>query len=174
LGTSMGGYVALEVVRQAPERVIALVLASTSARADTPQQIQARRQQCKVVEDGSFDALVDAAFPGIVSAHNESNRALQAEWRAMAQPVGPDAFLRQQHAVVGRVDSRPLLPEITCPTAIIHGANDRLVPVEIALETSAAIPTSQLTVIDNAGHFLFYEQPDDAAAAVANFLANVA
>ncbi len=174
LGTSMGGYVALEVVRQAPERVIALALASTSARADTSLQIQARRQQSQLVEAGSFDALVDAAFPGIVSAHNESNQALQAEWRAMALAVGPDAFLRQQQAVIGRVDSRTLLPEISCPTAVIHGANDRLIPVEIARETSAAIPTSQLTVIDNAGHFLFHEQPGEAAAAVANFLAKVA
>jgi pimeloyl-ACP methyl ester carboxylesterase len=166
LGTSMGGYVALEVIRQAPDRVTALALVSTSARADTTEQIRARARQTALVEDGHFDALVDAAFPGVVAPDNESDDALLATWRSMTTPIGADAFLRQQQAVVQRADLRSMLPSIACPTAIIHGAGDRLIPISAAEEMAAALPTAQFTVVEGAGHFLFHEQPTAARDAV--------
>ncbi|MDY7557376.1 MULTISPECIES: alpha/beta fold hydrolase [unclassified Cryobacterium] len=173
LGTSMGGYVALEVVRQAPDRVTALALVSTTARADTPEQITARSRQSTLVENGHFDALVDAAFPGVVSADNESDETLLATWRAMTAPVGPAAFLRQQRAVVQRADLRSILPSITCPTAIIHGAADRLIARDAAEETAAAMPAATVTIIEGAGHLLFHEQPAAARNAVAAWLESV-
>ncbi|UUL76220.1 alpha/beta hydrolase [Pseudarthrobacter sp. Fe7] len=166
LGTSMGGYVALEVIRQAPGRVTALALVSTSARADSTEQIQSRVRQSALVEDGHFDALVDAAFPGVVAAGNELDDALLSTWRSMTTPVGTDPFLRQQQAVVRRADLRSILPFIACPTAVIHGAQDRLIPVAAAEEMAAAVPTARFTVIDGAGHLLFHEQPTAARAAV--------
>ena len=174
LGTSMGGYVALEVIRQAPDRVIALALVSTSARADTTEQIQARARQSALVEDGNFKALVDAAFPGVVAAGNESDDALLATWRSMTTPVGAEAFLRQQQAVVQRADLRSMLPSIACPTAIIHGAQDRLIPLNAAEETAAAMPTAQFTVVEGAGHLLFHEQPTAARDAVNAWLESAA
>jgi len=166
LGTSMGGYVALEIIRQAPGRVTALALVSTSARADTAEQIQARARQSALVEDGQFNALIDAAFPGVVAAGNELDDALLATWRAMTTPVGADAFLRQQQAVVQRADLRSLLPSIDCPTAVIHGAQDRLIPLAAAEEMAAAMPSASFTVLDGAGHLVFHEQPDAARAAI--------
>jgi pimeloyl-ACP methyl ester carboxylesterase len=173
LGTSMGGYVALELVRQAPHRVSALVLVSTTARPDTAEQVESRRKQSAMVEGGAFAAFVDAAFPGVVAAEHENDPMLLEHWRAMARVVGADAFLRQQTAVVSRVDSRPLLPTITCPTLVVHGADDRLIPSETSVEIAAAIPKSQLTFIEDAGHFLFGEQPAATVAAIAEFLASV-
>ena len=166
LGTSMGGYVALEVIRQAPGRVTALALVSTSARADTTEQIQARGRQSALVEEGPFNALIDAAFPGVVASGNELNDALLATWRAMTTPVGADAFLRQQQAVVQRADLRSILPSVVCPTAVIHGAQDRLIPLTAAEEMAAAMPTARFTVVDGAGHLLLHEQPDAARAAI--------
>jgi len=166
LGTSMGGYVALEIIRQAPGRVTALALVSTSARADTEEQIQARARQSALVEDGQFNALIDAAFPGVVAAGNELDDVLLATWRAMTTPVGADAFLRQQQAVVRRADLRSLLPSIDCPTAVIHGAQDRLIPLAAAEEMAAAMPSASFTVLDGAGHLVFHEQPDAARAAI--------
>lgn len=166
LGTSMGGYVALEIIRQAPGRVTALALVSTSARADTAEQIQARARQSALVEDGQFNALIDAAFPGVVAAGNELDDALLATWRAMTTPVGADAFLRQQQAVVQRADLRSLLPSIDCPTAVIHGAQDRLIPLAAAEEMASAMPSASFTVLDGAGHLVFHEQPDAARAAI--------
>jgi len=170
LGTSMGGYVALEVMRQAPERVRALALVSTSARADTPDQIEARRRQSQLVLEGHFDTLVDAAFPSLVAARDEANPALLAAWRAMAAGVGPEAFLRQQRATTERVDSRELLSSISCPTTVIHGAEDRLIPVEVGRELAAAIPGAELVIIEGAGHLAFSEQPALSASAVRQFL----
>ena len=170
LGTSMGGYVALEVMRQAPERVASLALVSTSARADTPEQIDARRRQSLLVEQGHFDALVDAAFAGVVAARNESDPALLDKWRATAAAVGPEVFLRQQRATMARTDLRDLLPSISCPTTIIHGADDRLIPIEMGRELAATIPGAELVVIEGAGHFAFTEQPVAGVAAVTRFL----
>jgi len=173
LGTSMGGYVALEVVRQAPHRVAGLALVSTTARADSAEQVQARERQSSLVEDGQFGALVDAAFAGVVAAGHESDQTLLATWRAMTTPVGADAFLRQQRAVIQRDDLRALLPSIGCPTAIIHGAADRLIPLHAAEETAAALPSATFTVIEGAGHFLFHEQPTVACAAIDGWLSTL-
>ena len=174
LGTSMGGYVALEVTRQAPERVAALALVSTSARADTTEQREARARQSAFVEAGQFSALIDAAFSGVVAAEHESDETLRSTWRAMTTPVGAENFLRQQHAVMHRADLRSILPTITCPTAIIHGAADRLIPIAAAEEMSDAIPASTYTVIQGAGHFLFHEQPTAARAAIDAWLDSAA
>jgi pimeloyl-ACP methyl ester carboxylesterase len=174
LGTSMGGYVALEVTRQAPERVAALALVSTSARADTTEQREARARQSAFVEAGQFAALIDAAFSGVVAAEHESDETLLSTWRAMTTPVGAENFLRQQHAVMHRADLRSMLPTITCPTAIIHGAADRLIPIAAAEESSDAIPGATYTVIQGAGHFLFHEKPTAARAAIDAWLDSAA
>lgn len=173
-GTSMGGYVALEVVRQAPERVKGLALVSTSARADTDDQIQARLQQIQLVEQGHFGALVDAAFAGIVAAYHEADQDMLASWRAMAGTVGPDAFVRQQHAVINRSDLTALLATITCPTAVIHGVDDRYIPAVMAEETRRAMPHASLTLIPGAGHFVWHEQPHAAMAALSRLLDDIA
>ncbi|MBW4095882.1 MAG: alpha/beta fold hydrolase [Acidobacteria bacterium] len=170
VGTSMGGYVALEILRQAPERVLALALVSTSARADTPEQVQARERQIHLVEQGQFDALVEATFPAIVATGHEGDQAMLATWRAMAASVGPEAFVRQQRAVINRRDLTALLPTITCPTAIIHGSGDRYLPAELAQESAKAIPQATLTLVPDAGHFVFYEQPEAVAVALTRLL----
>ena len=82
VGLSMGGYIALEVVRQAPERVLALALLSTSARPDTPEQAATRREQVAIVQAGRFDELIEAAFPLIVDAGNAHNDASSEDVRA--------------------------------------------------------------------------------------------
>lgn len=170
LGTSMGGYVALEVVRQAPQRVRALVLVSTSARSDTPEQLASRERQSRLVEAGEFDRLVDLAFPGVVAEQHETDPALLAVWREMTRTVGAEVFLRQQRAVMGRADSSGLLETIGCPTTVVHGADDRLIPVEMGAEIAGAIPGAELTVIEDAGHFVFFEQPEVMVSVVADVL----
>ncbi|SDO69185.1 Pimeloyl-ACP methyl ester carboxylesterase [Nakamurella panacisegetis] len=173
LGTSMGGYVALEVMRQAPGRVAGLALVSTSARADSDEQLAARRRQSQLVEQGHFGKLVDAAFPGLVAERNESDPNLLQAWRSMASTVGPDGFLRQQAAAMDRSDARDVLPDITCPTFVIHGAQDRLIPMDAGQELADLVPTSTLRIIEDAGHFLFLERPDELTAMVEEFLGAV-
>lgn len=170
VGTSMGGYVALEVIRQAPERVQGLVLISTSARPDSPDQVAARRSQATVVESGRFDALVDAVFPALVAAGHEDDTALLAQWRETAHQVGPEAFLTQQVATMNRLDSRPLLTDVACPALVIHGMGDRLIAPSEGRELAELMPNAQLELIPDAGHFVLKEQPDVTAQKVADFL----
>ncbi|HUX72005.1 MAG TPA: alpha/beta fold hydrolase [Cellulomonadaceae bacterium] len=170
LGTSMGGYVARDVVRQAPRRVRALVLVSTSARRDTPEQLASREHQSRLVEAGGFDRLVDMAFPGVVAEQHEQDPALLGVWRTMARTVGAQVFLRQQRAVMGRAAARELLSTIGCPTLVIHGADDRLIPAEMGAEIAGAIPRAELVLIEDAGHVVFLEQPEVIASTVADFL----
>ncbi|WP_285116883.1 alpha/beta hydrolase [Leifsonia sp. fls2-241-R2A-40a] len=170
LGTSMGGYVALEVMRQAPERVTGLALVSTSAEADSDEQLAARTRQSQLVEQGHVDELVDAAFPGVVAERNESDPDLLTAWRGMTATVGPRGFLQQQSAVMGRTDSRALLAGIACLTFVIHGAEDRLIPVQAGQRIAAAVPGATLRLVAKAGHFVFLERPDEAAAVVDEFV----
>jgi pimeloyl-ACP methyl ester carboxylesterase len=174
LGTSMGGYIALEIVRQAPDRVTALALVSTSARVDTPDKVEGRLGQNATVEAGGFDGVVEAAFPGLVASRNEDDAVLRDAWRATANAVGPEAFVQQQKAIMARADSLPLLRGIDVPTAVIHGTGDRLIPLDIARETAAAVSGAQLSEIPDAGHFLVWEKPEAAASAVSELLDRVA
>ena len=166
VGLSMGGYVAHEVIRQAPERVSGLVLISTSARPDTAEQREGRQRQRQAVLNSGFDELVEAVFPVLPDPANVADEHLLAGWRLMAGEVGAEAFLRQLDAVMARPDSRPGLAAVTCPTAVIHGAGDRLITPDNAVETADAIPGAVLTLVDRAGHMLPQEQPTAAHAAL--------
>jgi pimeloyl-ACP methyl ester carboxylesterase len=173
VGLSMGGYVAHEVMRQAPERVSGLALISTSARPDSAEQLENRQGQRQAVLDGGFDELVEAVFPVLPDPANAADEELRAAWRLMAHEVGAEAFLSQLDAVIARPDSRPGLAAITCPTAVIHGTGDRLITPDNAAETADAIPGAVLTLVDRAGHMLPKEQPAAAQAALAALLDRV-
>jgi pimeloyl-ACP methyl ester carboxylesterase len=173
VGLSMGGYVAHEVVRQAPERVSGLALVSTSARPDTAAQRESRQHQRQAVLNGGFDELVEAIFPVLPDPANVADEQLLAGWRLMASEVGAEAFSRQLDAVMARPDSRSGLAAVTCPTAVIHGTGDRLITPDNAVETASAIPGAVLTLVDRAGHMLPQEQPTAAQTALAALLDRV-
>jgi len=166
----MGGYVALEVMRLAPERVTGLALISTSARPDSPEQVASRRAQARAVAAGRFDELVDAVYPVLVDAGNIARKDLADFWRTMAHEIGPDAFLTQLAAVMTRPDSRHDLASIRCPTAVVHGTGDRLIAPENAVEIADAVPDAQLTLVPDAGHMIAQEQPRAVTAAVGKLL----
>jgi pimeloyl-ACP methyl ester carboxylesterase len=170
VGLSMGGYLALEVLRRAPGRIRALALISTSARPDTPEQATGRREQMAMARAGGFDELVEAVFPVLVDSGARGDRELHAIWTSMAHSVGPNAFCSQQQAIIVRPDSRPLLPTITCPTAVIHGVGDGLIGVEQGKELAAAIPGARLTIIDACGHMSALEQASAVGAGLDGLL----
>lgn len=174
LGTSMGGYVALEVLRQAPERVRGLVLISTSARPDSDEQAAVRARQVQAVESGGFEELVDAVFPVLVAPDHEGDRALLDEWRATAAEVGPAAYVVQQRATVARRDARAVLAGVRCATLVLHGTEDRLISPADAREMADLVPESELELIAGTGHFLLREEPALVADRVALFVRRVA
>ena len=173
VGLSMGGYVAHEVMRLAPERVSGLALISTSARPDSAEQLENRQGQRQAVLEGRFDDLVEAVFPVLPDRANAADEQLRAWWRLMAHEVGAEAFVSQLDAVMARPDSRSGLVAITCPTAVIHGTGDRLITPDNAAEIADAIPGAVLTLVDRAGHMLPQEQPVAAHIALAALLDRV-
>ncbi|MFM7415820.1 MAG: alpha/beta fold hydrolase, partial [Alphaproteobacteria bacterium] len=116
-GLSMGGHVALEVIRRAPGQVTRLALFDNSARADTPEQTEHRRGLLTLAQTGRFRGVTPRLLPMLVHP-SRLDGPLAAEVMAMAGRVGRDAFLRQQTALTGRMDSRPHLPAIRAKTLV--------------------------------------------------------
>jgi pimeloyl-ACP methyl ester carboxylesterase len=170
-GFSMGGYVAFEILRRAPERVLRLALIDTSARSDTPAATENRRRLIALAEGGRFGALVDQTFPGTVHPDNVGNPDLYAIYRAMSEANGPAVHARQQRAIIGRPDSRPDLAGITVPTTVIVGEGDQMTPPEVAAEMHTGIVGSRLVTIPRAGHMALLEQPQLVNAALKQWAA---
>jgi pimeloyl-ACP methyl ester carboxylesterase len=171
-GLSMGGYVALEMMRQAPDRVLALALLDTSARPDTPQATEGRRNLMRLAET-NFPAVVDTLLPKLVHTAHLTDTSIVTTIRAMAESVGKDAFLRQQRAIIGRIDSRPFLSKIKSPTLVLCGREDVITPVEVHQELVDAIPGSSLTIIEECGHLATLGQPQQVTEALKKWLLNV-
>jgi pimeloyl-ACP methyl ester carboxylesterase len=171
VGLSMGGYVAFEILRQAPERVAKLALLDTTARPDTPQQTEQRHRQIEMARAGRFHGIAELLFPRFVAAARQGDRALQAAVQEMAEATGAEAFIRQQTAIMGRADSRPGLAAIACPTLVVVGADDALTPPDRAAEIAAAVPRSRHVVVPDCGHLSTLEQPATVTALLVEFLA---
>ncbi|WP_457094325.1 alpha/beta fold hydrolase [Microvirga sp. P5_D2] len=165
-GLSMGGYVAMEVMRQAPERISRLALLDTTARPDTPETHQNRERQIALAESGRFEDIFTTLWPKLVHPDRQSDKALQEIIFGMMRETGPEAFVRQQRAIMGRSDSRPLLPGIEIPTLILVGEGDAITPPEVAREMADLVEWSSLTVIPEAGHTSTLEQPEKVTQAL--------
>jgi pimeloyl-ACP methyl ester carboxylesterase len=157
-GLSMGGYVAFEIMRQAPARVARLALFDTSARPDTPEQTRRRRALLALSESGMFRGVTPRLLPQLLAPANLQG-PLGAEVMAMAERVGRPAFHRQQRAIMHRADSRPDLGAITVPTLVAVGEEDSLTPPHLAEEMAAGIPGARLVRIPGAGHLPSMEMP---------------
>ena len=171
-GLSMGGYVALEVVRRAPERVAGLALLDTSARPDTAEQTKARRDAI-AASASDFEAVVKALLPRLLHPRHVGDAALTEALMAMALGIGREGYVRQQEAIIGRVDSRPSLARIACPTLVLCGREDLLLPLELSEEMHAGIAGSRLVVVETSGHMSAMEQPEAVNDALRDWLGTV-
>lgn len=169
-GLSMGGYIAFEIMRQAPERVVKLALLDTGARADTPEQTERRRALMAMAKDGRYAEIPELAFPLYVHRNRHGDQTLKAIVREMAEATGVEAYLRQQQAILSRPDSRPGLAAIACPTMVLVGEGDEATPPELAREIAAGIPRSRFVTIPDSGHLSTLEQPAAVTAALIEWL----
>jgi pimeloyl-ACP methyl ester carboxylesterase len=166
---SMGGYVAFEILRQAPERVLRLALFSTSAAPDSPERAAQRRAGMESLQYGRFVGVTKRLLPQLIHPDRVAGE-LGAEVRAMAQRVGGEAFLRQQRAILGRPDSRPLLPSIQAPTLVAVGDADVLTPPTQSEEIHQGIPDSRLYLFCRCGHLPAMESPDETTRLLRRWL----
>src|SRR5947209_5660438 len=169
-GLSMGGYIALEIMRQAPSRVAKLALLDTGARDDPPEAQERRRKNIAAAEAGRFDEIIDLQFPLYVHPAHANDAGLKAEYLAMCREVGAEAYVRQQKAIMNRADSRPLLAAIGCPTLVLVGAQDEATPPALSEEMAAGIPGARLVTVPDCGHLSTMEKPEAVTRALAEWM----
>ena len=161
-GLSMGGYVAFEILRQAPHRVIRLALLNTSARPDGDEARQRRLDMVGIAKRGGFPKIPPQLMASQLYAPNIER--LRDVIVGMAGRIGSDAFIRQQNAIMTRLDSRPGLSAIACPTLVVGGRQDALTTPEIMGEIAAGIPGAKFVPVDQCGHLSPLEQPQAVSA----------
>ncbi len=168
-GHSMGGYVALEMLRQAPERITHLALLNTHARPDTAEST-ANRRRLMALAERDFPAVIETLLPNLMTPAHAREMGLAGKVKEMALATGKEAFLRQERAIIARVDSRPHLARIACPTLVVAARDDQLMPVALLEEMAGAIPGARLEVIDDCGHLAPMEQPERMTGLLADWL----
>ncbi|WP_273805749.1 MULTISPECIES: alpha/beta fold hydrolase [unclassified Pseudomonas] len=167
---SMGGYVAFEILRQAPERVARLALFDTMASPDTAERATQRRAMLDLAERGRFLGISPQLLPRLIHASRLGTPVADTVL-AMGKAVGKEAFLRQQQSIIDRPDSRPTLARIQVPTLIVVGAQDQLTPPAEAELMAAGIQGSRLVVLDDCGHLPPLELPERTTALLREWLA---
>lgn len=170
IGTSMGGYAALEIMRKAPDRVGALALLSTSAKPDAPEKSKARRDQVKTAREKGVREVSDALYPKLVHPARAEDASLCAVFDAMAKQTGADGFANQIEAIIGRADSRPHLAHIHVPTLVVAGADDELIPPDHSEEIADGIKAARLEKIPHCGHMGMIERPETYTQLLRDFL----
>jgi pimeloyl-ACP methyl ester carboxylesterase len=157
IGFSMGGYVAREMVRQAPDRIQSLILIATSARADNDQQALQRIAAAKNISATNFRGLSQVSIKESLGALSANNPELVERIRLMGAGLGKDAFIAQSS--IRRTGDINQLTDIKCPTLVVAGDQDRLRSVAEVTELQQGIPNSRLAVIKDCGHMIPLEQP---------------
>ena len=171
IGFSMGGIVALEMARQAPERVKAMVLIDTNAGADLPERALLRPVQQARVRNGEMAIIIaNELKPAYLAVANRTNEPLKQLIFGMAMDLGVDVFLAQSEALRTRDDLGSVLEAFLGPVAVMCGAQDRLCPPEWHEAMAQRAKNAQLTIIPSAGHMLPLEQPAAFSAALLSWL----
>ena len=170
-GLSMGGYIAFEIMRQAPERVAGLALLDTQATPESEQQKVSRAERIRTAKEQGMPAVAELQWPQLVHPARYEDEQLHDVQRRMAIETGLDVFMRQATAIMHRPDSRPDLPKIGCPTLVLTGEQDLLTPPDKAREMADGIPGATLVLVPDCGHLSTIEKPKTVNAALELWLA---
>jgi pimeloyl-ACP methyl ester carboxylesterase len=145
-------------------------LVDTTARPDTPEQSQRRKDAVALARAGGFDKIMPTMLPLLVHPDHLALERVGGVAKDMARAVGAEAFARQQNAVMHRPDARPGLPRVACPTLVVVGADDTVTPLDRAEEMAGLIPNARLEVVEKSGHLTPLEQPGAVSALMAAWL----
>jgi pimeloyl-ACP methyl ester carboxylesterase len=170
-GLSMGGYIALEIMRLAPERVIKAAFLDTGSRADTPERSAARRELIAAAERDGARAVQERLMPVLIHKERLTDKPLVDAVLRMGEDTGVEAFRRQQMALMGRPNSRPMLKGIQCPALVLVGREDALTPLELSQEIANGIPKAKLEIVSDCGHLSTMERPEAVNRALRSWLA---
>ena len=169
----MGGLVAMEIMRQAPERVTHLALIDTNPKAELPEVSIRREPQITRVQAGQLRQVMrDEMKPNYLS-EGPNQRAILDLCMAMAEALGPEVFQRQSRAVQHRNDHQDTLRQVKVPTLIMCGEDDTLCPPERHQLMHELVDDSALVIIPGAGHLPTFEQPERSTEALSQWLSGV-
>jgi pimeloyl-ACP methyl ester carboxylesterase len=170
-GLSMGGFISLEFMRQAPERVRKLALLDTQAREETLLAKARRPLAILLARLGLVDAVFGLLWRRLVAAERRGDRALKAVVQQMARETGSHGLVNQQKIFLSVRDYRPLLSTIDVPTLVLVGEGDTLTPPDRAVEIARGIPHAHLVRVPHCGHLSTLEAPEAVTAAMRQWLA---
>jgi pimeloyl-ACP methyl ester carboxylesterase len=166
-GHSMGGRVALEIYRLAPERVERLALLDTAAHPAAPGEEEKRQELVDLARREGMAALAARWLPPMLHPHHGG---LYDELAAMVRRATPESFENQQRALLDRPDARPVLLRVDCPALVLCGREDAWSPVALHEEMAAAIRGARLVVTEECGHMSTVEQAEAVTAAMRDWL----
>ena len=173
VGLSMGGYVAQEAVRIAPERISGMALLSTSSQPDDDARKRQRHELIKLSEIGRFKGVTPRLLPRFLSEEALQDEAMCQLVMDMAAEIGQQNFTKQQYAIMTRRDQRDVLPAYDKPSLVLCGRLDALTPPELSEEMASLLPQAELVLLDGVGHLSSLEAPEDTTNAIMRLIERV-
>jgi pimeloyl-ACP methyl ester carboxylesterase len=160
-GLSLGGMLAVEIMQFAADRVTKLALLDTGMRSQNETERAIRRARIRLASEGHFELVLGLQMSRFIPAYRLPDKALVDEVMAMCTEIGADIYKRQEELAAIRTDRRPDLPRIKCPTIVVCGRDDTATPLFLSEEMAKAIPAAALVVIEQCGHLVTMEKPEE-------------
>jgi pimeloyl-ACP methyl ester carboxylesterase len=168
-GFSMGGYVAQQMLADAPRRVAALALIDTSTRPEAAENIPVREALIAGLRS-DFGATALTLLRRGVHSDRLSDVMLMLGCQHIMRDVGADAAIGQIRAIIGRADHRALLAQLDLPTLVLCGRVDQITPLALSREAAALIPGARLHILEDVGHWAPMERPEEVAEQLGRLL----
>ena len=169
-GLSLGGMLAVEIMQIAAERVTRLALLDTGMRSQNETERAVRRARIRLANEGHFELVLGLQLSRFIPAYRLTDKKLIDEVMTMCGETGVEIYKRQEEMAAVRVDRRPDLPRIKCPTIVVCGRDDAATPLFLSEEMTAGIKGSELIVIEQCGHLISMEKPEETNAILRRWL----
>lgn len=160
-GLSLGGMMAVEIMQFAAERVTKLALLDTGMRSQSEAERAVRRARIRLANEGHFELILGMQMTRFIPAYRLPDKPLVDEVMAMCNEIGVEIYKRQEELAAVRADRRPDLPHIKCPTIVVCGRDDAATPLFLSEEMAKAIPAAALVVVEQCGHLVTMEKPEE-------------
>ena len=160
-GLSLGGMLAMEIMQVAADRVTKLALLDTGMRSQNEAERAVRRARIRLAEEGHFELVLGLQLSRFLPPYRLPDKKLVDEVMAMCGEIGVEIYKRQEELAAIRADRRPDLPRIKCPTIVVCGRDDAATPLFLSEEMAKAIPAAALVVVEQCGHLVTMEKPEE-------------
>jgi pimeloyl-ACP methyl ester carboxylesterase len=160
-GLSLGGMLAVEIMQFSADRVTKLALLDTGMRSQNEAERAVRRARIRLANEGHFELVLGMQMTRFIPGYRLPDKPLVDEVMTMCGEIGVEIYKRQEELAAIRVDRRPDLPRIKCPTIVVCGRDDAATPLFLSEEMAKAIPAAALVVVEQCGHLVTMEKPEE-------------